>query len=59
MSFEMIKEGVFDGPPMRSLLCDQDLVRKMNDEERETWFSFVALMENFLGNKKANKYETL
>ena len=28
-------------------------VRKMNDKEKRGWFSFVSVMENFSGNKKA------
>ena len=59
LSFEKIKVGVFDGPHIRALVRDQDFVRKMNDKERGAWFSFVAVMENFLCNKKANNYETL
>ena len=33
-------------------------VRKMN-KEKGAWLSFVTVIENFLGNKKANNYETL
>ena len=58
-SFEKIKAGVFDGPQIRALVRDQDFVRKMDDKERGAWLSFVAVMENFLGNKKADNYETL
>lgn len=32
--FEKIKAGVFDGPQIRALVCDQDFVRKMDDKER-------------------------
>ena len=59
LSFEKIKAGVFDGPQFRALVRNQDLVRKINDEEKRAWFSFVVVMENFLSNKKANNYETL
>ena len=38
---------------------DQEFARKMNDKERTAWLSFVAVMANFLGNKKADNYETL
>ena len=56
---EKIKAGVFDGPQIRTLVHDQDFVRKMNDKERRVWYSFVAVMENVLGNKTANNYKTL
>ncbi|XP_076367169.1 uncharacterized protein LOC143255416 [Tachypleus tridentatus] len=59
LSFEKIKAGVFDGPQIRALVRDQEFARKMNDKERTAWLSFVAVMANFLGNKKADNYETL
>ena len=34
-------------------------VRKMNDKEKRAWFSFVSVMENFPGNKKAISNGTL
>ena len=41
-------------------LCVKDeFAGKMNDKERTAWFSFVAVMAKFLGNKKAENYETL
>ena len=57
--FKMIKAGVFDGPLIHALVRDKDFVRKMNYKEKWTWFSFVAVMENFLGNKNANNCKSL
>ena len=48
-----------NGPQIRALVSDQEFARKMNDKERTAWLSFVAVMANFLGNKKADNYETL
>ena len=31
----------------------------MNNKERTAWLSFVAVMANFLANKKADNYDTL
>ena len=59
LSFEKIKAGVFNGPQIRALVRYQEFSRKMNDKERTAWLSFVAVMANFLGNKKADNYETL
>ena len=59
LSFEKIKAGVFNGPQIHALVRDQEFARKMNDKERTAWLSFVAVMANFLGNKKADNYETL
>ena len=38
---------------------DQEFARKMNDKERTAWLSLLAVMANFLGNKKVDNYETL
>ena len=59
LSFEKIKAGVFDGPQIRALVRDEEFVRKMNDKEKTAWLSFVAVIQNFLGNKKADNYEFL
>ena len=53
LSFDKIKAGVFDGPHIRSLIRDKEFVRKMDQKERAAWMSFVAVINNFLGNKKA------
>ena len=31
----------------------------MNNSEKETWLSFVAVMQNYLGNIKAENYQVL
>ena len=59
LSFEKIESGVFNEPQIRALVRDQEFVRKMNDKGRTAWLSFVAVLANFLGNKKADNYETL
>ena len=41
-----------------ALVRDQNFVRKKNDKERGVLFSFEAVIENFLGKKKANDYKT-
>ena len=57
--FENIKVGVFDGPQICTLVRDKNFVRKMDGKKRRVWFSSVTVIENFLGNKKANYYENL
>jgi hypothetical protein len=59
LSFEKIKAGVFDGPQIRRLLSDDRFVNTMDEKEEEAWLSFVAVVRNFLGNKKAHNYEDL
>ena len=59
LSSEKIKAGVFDGPQIRTLVRDQNFVQAMNDKEKAAWLSFVDVMTNFLGNKKAGNHENL
>src|SRR5271157_3262858 len=59
LSFEKIKAGVFDGPQIRALVHDEGFVMKMSDKEKAAWVSFVDVIKNFLGNKKADNYEVL
>ena len=59
LSFEKIKAGVFNGPQIRTLVRDHEFSRKMNNKERTAWLSFMEVMANFLGNKKADNYEIL
>ena len=59
LSCEKIKAGVFDGPQIRALVRDQTFVRAVNDKEKAAWLSFVDIMKNFLGNKKAGNHEDL
>ena len=35
------------------------LVQAMSDKEKAAWLSFVDVMKNFLGNKKAGNHEDL
>ena len=59
LSFEKIKAGVFDGPQIRTLIRDDQFIAKMTTLENEAWLSFVAVVQNFLGNNKAENYSEL
>ena len=59
LSYEKIKAGVCDGPQIRTLVRDQAFVQAMNDKEKAAWLSYVDVMKNFLGNKKAGNDEDL
>ena len=56
LSFE-IRAGVFDGPHIRTLIRDDHFVAKMTALERAAWLSFVAVVQNFPGNKAENYSE--
>ena len=59
LSYEKIKAGILDGPQIRTLVRDQALVQAMDDKEKAAWLSFVDVMKNFVGNKKAGNHEDL
>lgn len=59
LSYDKIKAGVFNGPQIRTLIRDQNFIQKMNVKEKAAWLSFVDVIKNFLGNRKAPNYETL
>ncbi|KAI5696331.1 hypothetical protein M8J76_008968 [Diaphorina citri] len=59
LSMEKIKAGIFDGPQIRQLIKDPNFVSSMSEKERKAWTSFVAVVENFLGNKKSLDYKAL
>ena len=40
LSYEKIKAGVFDGPQIHTLVCDQAFVQAMNDKENEHQSAF-------------------
>jgi hypothetical protein len=54
-----IKEGIFDGPQIRSLMKDQMFETTMNKIEKKAWVSFKSVVENFLGNTKTADYEMI
>ena len=54
-----LKEGVFDGPQIRTLLKDEKFLNKMNKKEKDAWLSFKEVVEKFLGNHKEENYKEL
>ena len=53
------KAGVFDGPQIRKLMRDEHFTSSINNMEKRAWNSFVTVVKNFLGNKKAENYKDL
>jgi len=54
-----IKEGVFDGPQVRSLLKDEQFEKKMTSVEKAAWRSFREVTQKFLGNRKDADYRNI
>ena len=56
ISMEKIKGGIFDEPQIRELMKDQRFPLSMDSLEAGAWSSFCAVVNNFLGNHKAQNY---
>lgn len=54
-----LKEGIFDGPQIRTLLKDETFITTMNAVEKAVWFSFKNVSENFIGNHKSINYKRM
>ena len=58
VTIEKLKAGIFDGPQIRQLIKDTEFENSMNTLECAAWRSFVQVVNNFLGNKKAANHAT-
>ena len=54
-----LKAGVFVGPDIRALLRDEKFLSLLTPGEKRAWLAFQAVVENFLGSKKAGNYKDL
>ena len=59
LSAEKMKAGIFDGPQIRKLIKDSNLISSMNSIEKEAWELFVAVVKYCLGNRKATDYQEI
>jgi hypothetical protein len=59
LSIDKLKAGIFDGPQIRKLINDPNFIDSMNKTESTAWSSFVLVVQNFLGNFKADNYSEL
>ena len=59
LSDAKIREGIFTGPDIRSLLCNEifELI-SMGDVQR-AWHAFREVATGFLGNTRADNYKSL
>lgn len=56
---EKKKAGIFDGPQIRTLLRDPHFLTTMTEAQVRAWNAFSNVVQNFLGNKKADNYEEI
>ena len=46
-----LKAGIFIGPQIRELMCDEGFEEVLTEVEAKAWFSFKKVAQNFLGEK--------
>ena len=51
--------GIFIGPKIRELMSDSKFRGKLNPFELAAWDSFVLVVQNHLGNRRAENYVDL
>jgi hypothetical protein len=56
---DKLKARSSDGSQIRQLINDPHFIALMNEIELCAWSSFVLVVKNFLGNKKADNYTQL
>ena len=57
---EKIRSGTFNGPEIRKLIKDRDAFSAtLRPKERACWLAFISVVENFLGNRRADNYVQL
>ena len=54
-----IREGVFTGPDIRSLLRDDIFECIITGDEQRPWHAFREVVTGFLGNRRADNYKDL
>jgi hypothetical protein len=59
LNMEKLKAGIFDGQQIRQVINDPHFITSVNEIESCAWSSFVLVVKNFLGNKKADSYTQL
>jgi len=59
LSDAKLKERIFDGSQIRTMLKEEAFIATMNNDEKAVWLSFKKVVENFLGNHKSDNYAEL
>ena len=54
-----LKAGIFIGPQIREMMCDSEFKNKLNQLELAAWEAFKLVVQNFLGNHRAENYAEL
>ena len=57
LSIEKLEAGIFDGLDIRKLMQDENFILSMYPLEANAWRGFVGVIQNFLGNRRADNFE--
>ena len=59
LSDAKIREGVFTGPDIHSILRDEVFERIITGDEQRAWNAFREVVTGFIGNRRADNYNDL
>lgn len=59
LSMAKVQGGIFTGPQVRKMLLSRELESSMLVQEKRSWRAFRCVVENFLGNRRADNYQDL
>ena len=59
LSEAKVKAGVFIGPQIKKIMECNEFPKKLTSKEKTAWNSFIAVVQGFLGNHKAENYVEL
>lgn len=48
--------GVFNGPQINQLIKNHEFIELLSVVEKRAWIATINVIQNFLGNKKADNY---
>ena len=51
-SFAKTKAGVFVGPDIQKLICDETFCKNLNTKEKAAWYQFCMVVKKILGSCK-------
>ena len=54
-----IKGRIFVESDIKKLMRDDDFIKTMRSIEKDVWFSFKSILQNFLGNNRDPEFQTI
>lgn len=57
LSKAKIKAGIFVGPQIKKIMASEKFLELLSTHEKQAWLSLKAVIDSFLGNKRAENYK--